>query len=278
MSGLLRRVTLSLVIVVATSGCWAQYRGDAGHSGAQALEATIGRKTVSTLGEAWVSTTGAPVAAPAIVALGMAFVVATDGLLYAFDAGGVIGCSGHPKRCTPLWTAAAPDVLQGSPAVAGFTVYVQGSVAVYAFDPAGVSGCSGTPKTCSPLWSSSAIGHARSSPTVADGLLFTSGAHGLHAFDAAAVDGCSGSPKVCEPLWTSQEFSPTVDASPAVAHGLVYVGDGSTLYVYDAQGSAGCSGSPKARCAASLHCTLGWQSSRENGSAMCGSLLGSQAF
>ena len=50
--------------------------------------------------------TGGAVTSSPAVAGGVVYVGATDGKLYAFDANGVTGCSGTPKTCTALWTAA----------------------------------------------------------------------------------------------------------------------------------------------------------------------------
>ncbi len=47
-----------------------------------------------------------------------------DNKLYAFSAGGATGCSGTPKACKPLWTAATGGYVYSSPAVANGVVYV----------------------------------------------------------------------------------------------------------------------------------------------------------
>ena len=114
-----RLVAVSAALVLFSSGCWAQYRGDAGHSGNQPLEFLIARGNVSTLDKAWSGPTGgAAETAPTVVA-GVVYVGAADAKLYAFDAGGA-GCSGSPASCPPLWTAALPSgqAPRTSPAVA----------------------------------------------------------------------------------------------------------------------------------------------------------------
>src|SRR5581483_4045803 len=161
------------------------------------------------------------------------YVGSGDGKLYAFDAAGVTGCSGSPKTCAPLWTAATGGYVWSSPAVAGGVVYVGSSdLKLYAFDAAGVTGCSGSPKTCAPLWTAATGGYVFSSPAVAGGVVYVgSDDYKLYAFDAAGASGCSGSPKTCTPLWTAT--TGWVDSSPAVAGGVVYVGsyDGK-LYAF----------------------------------------------
>jgi outer membrane protein assembly factor BamB len=183
------------------------------------------------------------------------YVGADDGKVYAFDAAGTTGCSGSPKTCEPLWTAATGGGVDSSPAVVDGIVYV-GSYAVsdanrvYAFSAAGTTGCTGSPKTCKPLWTAPLGEGVSSSPAVADGVVYIGSdaadhAGKLYAFSAAGTTGCSGTPKTCAPLWTATTGG-DVESSPAVANGVVYVGshDGE-LYAYDAAGTTGCSGSPK---------------------------------
>jgi outer membrane protein assembly factor BamB len=59
------------------------------------------------------------------VANGVAYVSTAYGHLYAFDAAGVINCSGAPKTCTPLWIGpTGAQVASMSPVVANGVVYV----------------------------------------------------------------------------------------------------------------------------------------------------------
>ena len=62
-------------------------------------------------------------------------------------------CTGSPKTCAPLWTAATGGAVFSSPAVAGGVVYV-GSLddKLYAFDRTASPTARGSPKTCAPLW------------------------------------------------------------------------------------------------------------------------------
>ncbi len=185
--------------------------------------------------------------APA-VANGVVYVGGSDGMLYAFDAAGVTGCSGSPRTCAPLWTGATGEAITSSPAVSNGVVYVGSDDGkLYAFDAAGVTGCTGNPKTCSPIWTGTTGAAIRSVPAVAQGVVYVGSENGmLFAFDAAGVKGCGGSPKACMPLWTGATGN-AIYSSPAVADGVVYVGSNDhKLYAFDAAGVTGCSGSPKA--------------------------------
>ena len=185
--------------------------------------------------------------APA-VANGVVYVGGSDGMLYAFDAAGVTGCSGSPRTCAPLWTGATGEAITSSPAVSNGVVYVGSDDGkLYAFDAAGVTGCTGNPKTCSPIWTGTTGAAIRSVPAVAQGVVYVGSENGmLFAFDAAGVKGCGGSPKACMPLWTGATGN-AIYSSPAVADGVVYVGSNDhKLYAFDAAGDTGCSGSPKA--------------------------------
>ncbi|HEV3291123.1 MAG TPA: PQQ-binding-like beta-propeller repeat protein, partial [Streptosporangiaceae bacterium] len=99
------------------------------------------------------------------------YVSSGDGNLYAFSATGTSGCSGTPKVCEPLWTAAGAGG-QSSPAVANGVVYNGAAGRVYAFSAAGTTGCSGTPKTCTPLWTGGSSGITYASPAVANGMVY----------------------------------------------------------------------------------------------------------
>jgi len=120
------------------------------------------------------------------VAGGVAYIGSEDGNLYAFSAAGTTGCSGTPKTCTPLWTAAgasgAPP-LSPAPAVANGVVYAGSNGQLYAFSAAGTTGCSGTPKTCTPLWATgtSTNGATLSSPVVANGMVYEGQWSGLNS-------------------------------------------------------------------------------------------------
>jgi len=186
------------------------------------------------------------------VAGGVVYVAATDGNLYAFSAAGTTGCSGTPKTCVPLWTAAIAGggtVGQSSPVVAGGVVYVSAGGTLYAFSAAGTTGCSGTPKTCTSLWTAASV-NGESSPAVAGGVVYVGAFNAVAAFSAAGTTGCSGTPpaRTCTPLWTGDASTGSTggSSSPAVAGGVVYIGstDGD-LYAFSAGGTTGCSCTPK---------------------------------
>jgi outer membrane protein assembly factor BamB len=173
-----------------------------------------------------------------------------ENMLYAFSATGTTGCSGTPKTCKPLWTAATDGYPDSAPAVADGVVYIGSSDGdLYAFSADGTTGCSGTPKTCTPLWAGLTDGYVNSSPAVADGVVYVM-SDKLYAFSTApGSTNCSGTPpnKTCTPLWTGAGATQGgLTSSPAVANGEVYVGsyDGK-LYAFSAAGTTGCSGTPK---------------------------------
>lgn len=187
----------------------------------------------------WTATTGDVVAASPAVVNGVVHVGSIDGNLYAFDASGTVNCSGVPKTCTPLWTAATGATFS-SPAVANGVVFV-GSFdkKLYAFDAAGVTNCSGMPRTCTPLWTAPLpapnLALIVSTPAVANGLVFIGSGpndHSVYAFDAAGVTNCTGTPKACSPVWTG-EVGKSARSSPAVAGDHLYVGtDGNGLRAF----------------------------------------------
>jgi outer membrane protein assembly factor BamB len=200
------------------------------------------------------------------VANGVVYVGSDDHNLYAFDAAGNISCSGSPKTCAPLWTAATGGAVLSSPAVVNGVVYVGSADGkLYAFDAAGNISCSGSPKTCAPLWTAATGGAVLSSPAVVNNVVYVgSNDTNLYAFDASGnTTNCSGSPKTCAPLWTAATgvvagYAPNwVVTSPAVANGVVYVGSQETdcnnlfclalnfLVAFDARGNINCLGAPK---------------------------------
>jgi hypothetical protein len=167
-----------------------------------------------------------------------------SGGLFAFDAGGVVGCGGAPKVCQPRWTAAVAS--EAGPNVVGGVLYVVdgGTHELKAFDAAGVTNCGGVPVTCLPLWTAPVS--SSSVPSVAGGRVFvatSSGPPAIQAFDAAGTTGCTGAPKVCTPLF-SITLPGTSYGSVAVAAGIAYVQTTSgDLVAGDATG-ASCTGVP----------------------------------
>ena len=122
---------------------------------------------------------------PAVVH-GIVYVGAWNGLVYAFDAAGSVGCNGGtPNICPPLWTALTTEggQIESSPSVANGVLYIgSNDNNLYAFDAAGNSSCTGTPKVCSPLWTTNA-GGVFSSPTIVSGRVYVGSYDGkLHAY------------------------------------------------------------------------------------------------
>jgi outer membrane protein assembly factor BamB len=233
-----------LVLTVVVSGCaWGQYRAGPEHTGFQQFEGKISTANVGTLQESWrADDTGSSVVVGNTVYTG-----ALNGLV-ALDATGTTNCSGSPRRCRPLWSAAMPFNVRGAPAVMDGVVYVTSgdgmTAVVAAFDAAGVQQCGGSPKTCSPLWLGVTSGALNGSPTVASGKVYIESGDDVIAFDAAGVRNCTPYPRFCAPVWSAHTLDQVVGA-PTVVDGVVYVGSwDSHLYAYDAAGFTGCSGSP----------------------------------
>jgi outer membrane protein assembly factor BamB len=194
--------------------------------------------------------TGDVQSAAPTVANGVVYVAANytnKNKLYAFSAAGTTNCSGTPKTCKPLWTAATNGYPDSAPAVAGGLVYIGSSNGkLYAFSAAGTTGCSGTPKACKPVWAGATGEYVSSSPAVVNGVVYVV-ADKLFAFSAAGTTNCSGTPTVCKPLWTGATPGDVGDGSPTVANGVVYTsGEGlGKLAAFSAAGTTGCSGTPK---------------------------------
>jgi hypothetical protein len=184
-----------------------------------------------------------------------------NGTLFAFDAAGSTNCTGTPKVCSPLWTAAtASGPTYAAPAVANGTVYVGSwSAKLFAFDAAGVKNCTGTTtKTCTPLWTAATSASVGGTPAVGYGSVYTVSTDGtLGVFDAAGVTNCTGTTtKTCTPLWSSGPGGTgyVTSSAPALANGVVYFSstDGGT-YAYEAAGSLKCTAS-----GATKKCTPLW--------------------
>lgn len=246
----------AVVSGVAYVGWWAyDAGGKANCSGSPRTCAPLWTYAVAQQG----SSVSSPAVANGVLFLQLGYPTNT---LFAFDATGQTNCSGTPRVCAPLWTAATGSETS-APVVSNGTVYVA-SQHLFAFDAAGQQNCSGSPKTCQPLWmtaDASAIG----SPAVANGFVYVA-SNILSAYDDDGDNNCSGVPVTCAPLWTA-DLGPHNLGQPAVANDRVYIGSydsqpcGHTscvtpraLSVFDADGLANCSGTPK-------HCTPLWTTS-----------------
>lgn len=239
---------LAALPLVLTSCTWAMFGSGPERTRFNPVVASLKTSNVGSLTLQGTGLTQGGVESSPAVVNGVVYVGSGDGKLYAFDERGQESCTGSPRTCAPLWTAAANTFIS-SPAVANGVVYI-GSFdkKLYAYDAAGTAGCSGTPKTCAPLWSGTANDPtSASSPAVANGVVYISAGRNLYAFDAGGSTGCSGTPKACQPLWTAAAGGGDFNfSSPTIANGVVYIGstDGN-LYAFDAGGATGCSGTPK---------------------------------
>jgi hypothetical protein len=178
--------------------------------------------------------------------------VTSGSTLYAFDATESADCSGTPKTCAPLWTAAMSGPSSTTAAVAGGIVYVGTESGLYAFGAAGTANCSTgtTAKTCAPLWIAPVNAGALA---VANGVVYAAAGTTLYALDAAASANCpgTGAAKTCSraPLWSSA-VGTLVDSGSwlTVANGVVYITSANGgIDAYDAAGSLNCSVSGTAK-------------------------------
>ena len=168
---------------------------------------------------------------PPTIAQGLVFVGISGGdewffggTLVAFDAAGVQGCSGTPRRCVAIWRAPT-DAGDRTPGSGGRQAVREGHVQRRGQREDGVARF-----RCRCLLHVSATVHAalerageqlRTSPAVANGVVYVRpGTAGFAAFDGAGNVGCSGSPKTCTPL-VAWNTTPDV-SSPVIAGGVVY--------------------------------------------------------
>ncbi len=182
----------------------------------------------------WTAATSNGSTAPApAVSGGFVYVASFYSKLTAFDAAGARNCTttSGQTSCTPLWTAAPPGSVLGTPAVAyGSVLTVTSSGTLSAWDADASTHCTGpsTARTCTPLWSTATgpTGYATSSaPAVANGVVFLSSTNGgTYAFDAHGKKKCStsGGVKTCAPLWSSVSGF-IGGGSPAVVDGIVLI-------------------------------------------------------
>jgi outer membrane protein assembly factor BamB len=191
----------------------------------------------------WIADTGthANLTTPVVSDDGM-FVVGLAAGVFTFDSGGVYGCSGSPRTCTPLWRAPASVT---APAVAYHTLYLASGNRLVAYDARGTANCGGTPRTCAPLWTGPSVG-SNDSPAVANGLVYTAAnedgscvvlppgtictlTRRLQAFDAAGSTNCDAA-HICSPLWQDEEqksYDPDFGqipgfGEPVIANGYLY--------------------------------------------------------
>ena len=287
-SGLKKAWTAADALVIGSVGSSPAVAGGAVYMGstqgnlyAFSADGTTGCSgTPTTCSPLWTGTTGQIEYSSPAVANGVIYVAAADGKLYAFSTtASTARCSGTPKTCKPLWTAAIGGTNtyeQSSPVVVNGVVYVTAGTTgkLYAFSAAGTTGCSGTPTTCSPLWTAAAEGG--SSPAVSGGVVYVAGFTNLFAFSAAGTTSCSGTlpNRTCSPLWTGTTgVNSNSLSSPAVGGSMVYFGSGDgKLYAFTTTPStAHCSGTPKT-------CTALWTGATGNSISSTPAVAGGVAY
>ena len=145
--------------------------------------------------------------------------------LQAFDASGATGCSGTPRRCSPLWEVA----IRGnrptpSPTLSAGRVFVVANyVDSISSGPAGAWLEAHDAATGRQVWDAQLAGNYVYPPVVADGRLYLPAGH-VRTFDATGSQGCfpNGSSRRCSGL-----FDVAVSAymgTAAVANGVLYTG------------------------------------------------------
>jgi outer membrane protein assembly factor BamB len=231
-------VVVALVTVIAPAAkaapaeSWAQYQGNAAHTGVDPLEHTL---NVSGLTLSWVGRVPGNLdwTSPVITG-GNVYIAGGDAGLVVFPQA---GCGA--STCDPSWLGQTGPQAEATPAVADGLVYLTSQTSRHSnhgrlnvFD---ATGCGAA--VCQPLWQG--IGPDQSfgvtSPAVSDGVVYVGSYDGnIYAFDAS---GC-GRPK-CPALW-SGHVGEHVNSSPAVANGVVYAGSGIGHATFAAFDAAGC--------------------------------------
>ncbi|MDQ1479100.1 MAG: hypothetical protein QOE62_4329 [Actinomycetota bacterium] len=240
-------LALVMSLVFVTAGCeWSMFAYGPAHTSFSPGESIIRVDNVASLHEAWTAAL-APLSGGGVAPVTSAGVVyatqdAFPFTLEAFDARGVSGCSGSPKKCAPLWTAATSAGAVSLDVGNGFVYVTTAAGELLAFDAGGVTDCSGTPKKCNAVWSASGLAVGSARPAITDTFVYAPVGQGISVFDAGGVDGCSGMPKTCTALWSVAGWS------PAVANGVLYVSRVAQTFevrAYDAAGVVKCTGAPK---------------------------------
>ena len=142
-----------------------------------------------------------------------------QGGVAVFDAAGSAGCSGSPKVCQPLWTAAVPSASNGSVDVSGGAGYVETeSGTLVAFDANGTTNCAGSPTVCQPLWTAKLdLGGTLNTPAVAGGRVYAASTGGYgHAqrVRRRRCDELFGFPSWCAPRCGASRCRCTTSTAP----------------------------------------------------------------
>ncbi len=249
-------------VALTMVGCsWGQAGFDSGRAGWNSTDSTITPQSIGAFSLSWTAageaTNGAAQVAPVMDAHRI-FVVSggtlADGRLDAYALDGGPNCTGTPRVCAPLWTAALPLGIRGEPVVADGRVFVgsdsNGSWQLRGYDAAGAAGCGGSPRVCAPLLVASLPSNVSGGPmAVSGGRVFVSATgfpelgsvSATYVFDGTGNEGCTGgAPVTCAPLFTA-----VGDTLPVVAGGLLYLGTATGAAAFDANGQSGCGGAPR---------------------------------
>ena len=147
--------------------------------------------------------------------------------LQAFDAAGVTGCSGVPRRCSPLWQV----FIRGNkpapaPTISAGRVFVLANfVDVASGGQPGAWLAAHDANTGALVWDSQFFGTFAYPPVVANGRLYVSAGR-VRVFDATGTQGCAphGATRRCSGLFDIADFG--IPGTAAVANGVLYDGSG----------------------------------------------------
>jgi hypothetical protein len=241
-----------VVAAFALGACgWTQYGGNAGHTGRNAVDATLTTTDVGHARELWHASLS-PVG-PAVVANNTVY-AASDGFVRAWPVRPT-QCTGTPTGCPPAWFASLETGATSAPVVEGDTLYVAGADAsawkLAAYDARGRGDCTSQPaQGCLPewtaTWGSRSGGAEPPLVTVASGTVFVQTKDlqthfsEVHAFDASGTTHCSGTPRTCSARFRTMPFVQPLASPPAIDDGHMYVPTATAIAVFDAAGVVGC--------------------------------------
>ena len=246
------RIGLSVVMVVALTGCWAQPGGDSGGSFSSPWPTPISPLTVSTLRQTFTATAGADTAQPDLAVANGTLFIAGDHLI-ALDAAGTTNCSGAPRVCTPLWTSSETDVRLLGPVVDGGKVWVTtGAGRLRGYDANGVTSCSGIPKRCTAVIDVAVSDYAGVPVAAAEGVFVLGSKFVGGGFtDSVMAFDRNGQLRWSAPLGSGPEPE---YLSPVVSNGTVFAvsqgRSGLRVVAFDGNGIRGCSSGTPAACSA----------------------------
>jgi outer membrane protein assembly factor BamB len=248
-------VVLVALALVAAGCAWDRPRSDAGNTGANPLEVTIGTGNVGSLVFDHRTDAAAPPSGtvsidtvPTVLVHGdTMFVSGNDEPIGGFRAFPTDGadptCGGSPRECPRRFEAASERVPLE---LVGGTLFTH----AFAFDPSGTESCTGSPRRCTPRWTEqySPTTRAYDGPIPLHELHLTGFVNPpsqpvgfrLAGFDPKGVEGCGGVPKTCAPLWNVPVGNGFGEPAPAAADGRVFALStaGDQLVAYDRTATA----------------------------------------